>query len=114
MLWRWRRHHEHFAFWRSEPVQVDYRLCAAASAARPDGVYLHRRFTPLLARAEDRFAEYPFLQYRLLDIDKEPDEQGFRGDMFDIVIASNVLHATVDLRQTMLRVSDLTAPGGLL
>jgi acyl transferase domain-containing protein len=25
----------------------DYRLCAAASAARPDGVYLHRRFTPL-------------------------------------------------------------------
>ncbi len=77
--------------------------------------YTYTDVSPLfLARAEDRFAEYPFLQYRLLNIDEEPDEQGFRGDRFDIVIASNVLHATVDLRQTMHRVSQLTAPGGLL
>jgi acyl transferase domain-containing protein len=77
--------------------------------------YIYTDVSPLfLARAEDRFAEYPFLQYRLLDIDNEPDEQGFRGETFDVIIASNVLHATVDLRQTMLRVSRLTAPGGLL
>ena len=67
-----------------------------------------------LARAEDRFGEYPFLRYRLLNIDEEPEEQGFRGERFDLIIASNVLHATTDLRQTMRRVSRLTAPGGLL
>ncbi len=77
--------------------------------------YIYTDVSPLfLARAEDRFAEYPFLQYRLLNIDEEPDEQGFRGDRFDIVVASNVLHATVDLRQTMHHVAQLTAPGGLL
>ena len=77
--------------------------------------YIYTDVSPLfLARAEDRFAEYPFLEYRLLDIDREPDDQGFRGDTFDIVIASNVLHATADLRETMLRVSGLTTPGGLL
>ncbi|HEY1805016.1 MAG TPA: SDR family NAD(P)-dependent oxidoreductase [Terracidiphilus sp.] len=67
-----------------------------------------------LARAEERFAEYPFVQYRLLDIDEETDKESFRGDRFDIVIASNVLHATTNLRKTMLRVSKQTEPGGLL
>ncbi|MGA8086341.1 MAG: SDR family NAD(P)-dependent oxidoreductase [Terracidiphilus sp.] len=77
--------------------------------------YIYTDVSPFfLARAEDRFAEYRFVQYRLLDIDEDPDKQGFRGDKFDIVIASNVLHATMNLRQTMLRVSGLTAPGGLL
>jgi acyl transferase domain-containing protein/short-subunit dehydrogenase len=77
--------------------------------------YHYTDVSPLfLARAEDRFGEYPFLQYRLLNIDEEPDEQGFRGERFDLIIASNVLHATGDLRQTMRRVSRLTAPGGLL
>ena len=77
--------------------------------------YTYTDVSPLfLARAEERFAEYPFLQYRLLDIDKEPEGQGFGGEAFDIVIASNVLHATVDLKQVMLRVARLAAPGGLL
>ncbi len=77
--------------------------------------YIYTDVSPLfLARAEDRFADYPFLQYRLLDIDNEPEEQGFRGHTFDVIIASNVLHATADLRQTILRVSRLIAPGGLL
>jgi acyl transferase domain-containing protein len=77
--------------------------------------YHYTDVSPLfLARAEDRFAEYPFLQYRLLNIDEEPDDQGFGGEKFDLIIASNVLHATMDLRQTMRRVSRLTAPGGLL
>lgn len=77
--------------------------------------YIYTDISPLfLARAEDRFAEYPFVQYRLLNIDKDPTGQGFPHDTFDLVIASNVLHATEDLRQTMLRVSSLAAPGGLL
>ena len=77
--------------------------------------YTYTDVSPLfLARAEDRFGEYPFVRYRRLDIDEEPENQGFRGEKFDVVIASNVLHATRDLRKTIERVHRLTAPGGLL
>ena len=77
--------------------------------------YVYTDISPLfLARAEERFAEFPFVQYRLLNIDEEPEGQGFQGQTFDVVIASNVLHATADLRRVMSRVRRLTAPGGLL
>src|SRR5262249_4705816 len=42
------------------------------------------------------------------------DGQGFGGRQFDLVIAANVLHATLDLRQTLRHVRQLLAPGGLL
>ena len=50
----------------------------------------------------------------MLDIERDPQEQGFESGAYDIVIAANVLHATADLRQTMTNVSRLLAPGGLL
>ncbi|MEM6252538.1 MAG: SDR family NAD(P)-dependent oxidoreductase [Cyanobacteria bacterium P01_D01_bin.156] len=68
------------------------------------------RFT---AAAEERFREFPFVDYALLDIEKSPEEQGFAAD-FDLVIAANVLHATADIQQTLHHVNTLLAPGGQL
>lgn len=67
-----------------------------------------------LAAAKGNFSEYPQVVYRVLDIEKDPIEQGFEAGHFDLVIAANVLHATADLRQTISNVSRIMNPGGQL
>jgi acyl transferase domain-containing protein len=65
-------------------------------------------------RARERFAAHPFLRYAVLDLERDPEAQGFTPGSFDVVIASNVIHATAVLRTTLARVRRLLAPGGLL
>ncbi len=67
-----------------------------------------------LRHGERKFAEYPFVRYRQLDIERDCAEQGFAPGSFDVVVATNVLHATGDLRKTLERVRSLLAAGGLL
>jgi len=65
-------------------------------------------------RAREKFRRFPFLQTALLDIEKPPDEQNLPAHSFQVVVASNVLHATRDLDRTMKHVRRLMAPGGVL
>jgi acyl transferase domain-containing protein/SAM-dependent methyltransferase/acyl carrier protein len=67
-----------------------------------------------LVRAQEKFARYPFVRYAKLDISSDPAAQAFPRAAFDLVVASNVLHATKDLRETIARAASLLAPGGLL
>jgi len=67
-----------------------------------------------LERATGQFSAYPFLRPAILDIERHPASQGFEKDAYDIVIASNVIHATANLRESMQNVRSLLAPGGLL
>ncbi|TBR56966.1 hypothetical protein B4U84_26390, partial [Westiellopsis prolifica IICB1] len=67
-----------------------------------------------LLQAQQKFSDYPFVQYRLLDIEKPPIEQGFVQHSFDVVVACNVLHATRNIKQTLDHVHSLLAPGGIL
>ncbi|MEL6326741.1 MAG: MupA/Atu3671 family FMN-dependent luciferase-like monooxygenase, partial [Cyanobacteria bacterium J06626_23] len=67
-----------------------------------------------MAKAEQKFQDYPFVQYRILDIEQEPQAQGFDGQYYDLILAANVLHATADITQTLVNVKQLLAPGGLL
>ena len=67
-----------------------------------------------LARAAETFKDYPWLRGALLDIERDPVEQGFEAASFDVVIAANVLHATADMRSTLERVRSLMAPQGQL
>ena len=64
-----------------------------------------------LLHGQTKFAAYPAVQFAVLDI-----EQGGSSRLgeFDLVIASNVLHATADLRQTLRQVRELLAPAGRL
>jgi SAM-dependent methyltransferase/acyl carrier protein len=72
------------------------------------------RSTFFLDRARQKYQAYPFLRFELLDIEKNTTEQGFGEHEFDVVVASNVLHATRNLGQTIENVSKLLGPGGLL
>lgn len=67
-----------------------------------------------IAKAEERFKDYPFVRYQVLDIEQEPQAQGFALSQYDLIVAADVLHATSDLRHTLKHVRQLLAPGGML
>jgi acyl transferase domain-containing protein/acyl carrier protein len=67
-----------------------------------------------LNRAKQKFGKYPFVQYRLLDIEEEPQNQEYELHSFDVVIAHNVLHSTKNLRKALRHTRSLLAPGGIL
>ena len=67
------------------------------------------------AEAESRFGgAEASIDYRVLDIEKDPVEQGFEPHVYDMVIAANVLHATRHLDETLAHCRALLAPSGLL
>ncbi|MET0878709.1 MAG: methyltransferase, partial [Tardiphaga sp.] len=49
-----------------------------------------------------------------LDAEKDPASQGFGPHQFDIVLASNVLHVTRDIEESVRHIRQLLAPGGWL
>ncbi|KAJ5296368.1 uncharacterized protein N7443_007261 [Penicillium atrosanguineum] len=64
--------------------------------------------------AKDLFTDYRNIEYRVLDISQDPVEEGFEEDKFDLVIATNVLHATRSLHETLKNVHQLLVPDGRL
>ena len=52
--------------------------------------------------------------FKTFDIEKSATAQGFTQGSYDLVIASNVLHATKELEETMKNTHQLLKPGGIL
>ncbi|MCB0167206.1 MAG: SDR family NAD(P)-dependent oxidoreductase [Anaerolineae bacterium] len=67
-----------------------------------------------LTQAQEKFADFDFILYQVLDIEQSPIEQGFEPHQYDLIIAANVLHATQDLKESLAHIQQLLAPGGLL
>ncbi|RAL06833.1 type I polyketide synthase [Aspergillus homomorphus CBS 101889] len=79
----------------------------------------HYDFTDVSAgffeAARKRFAEWQdVMEFRKLDIERDPEAQGFQGGSYDVVLASQVLHATSNIRHTLNNVRKLLKPGGRL
>lgn len=78
----------------------------------------HYTFTDISAtffpRARARFADHDHVVYRPLDLDQDPEPQGFAPGAYDLVVADNVLHATTRLRESLTRLADLLGEGGHL
>ena len=69
----------------------------------------------LLADAERRFGERGVdVRCRLLEIGRDPVEQGFAPHGYDLVVAADALHATRDIEEALARCRRLLAPSGLL
>ena len=67
------------------------------------------------AEAEARFGDAGgSITYRPLDIERDPVAQGFDAYGYDLIIASNVLHATRYLEETLAHCRALLAPSGHL
>ncbi|KAM5491840.1 Mycolipanoate synthase [Microsporum canis] len=52
------------------------------------------------------------VEHKILDITKDPVEQGFGLHSFDLIIASNVLHSTSHLQETLRNIHKLLAHNG--
>nr|WHF58361.1 polyketide synthase [Aspergillus sp.] len=54
------------------------------------------------------------MSWKVLDIERLPADQGFEAQRYDLIVASNVLHATKDLSTTLSHTRTLLKPGGKL
>jgi acyl transferase domain-containing protein/2-polyprenyl-3-methyl-5-hydroxy-6-metoxy-1,4-benzoquinol methylase len=64
-------------------------------------------------KAEERFKDWKaWMEYKTLDIEKDPLQQEFPLESFDVLAASNVLHATKRLQTTLSNCLNLLKPGG--
>lgn len=54
------------------------------------------------------------LDFQVLNIEASPEGQGYTEGTYDLIIAANVLHATVNMSKTMTNVRSLLKPGGKL
>ncbi|KAI1088165.1 hypothetical protein F5B19DRAFT_472472 [Rostrohypoxylon terebratum] len=52
------------------------------------------------------------LQFKTLDLESDPEKQGYELGSYDLVIAGLVLHATSDLSASLGRIRGLLKPGG--
>ena len=64
--------------------------------------------------AKQRFKDVPGMEFAVLDISKDPIEQGFEAESFDLIVGCNVLHATPVLKDTLSNVRKLLSPRGRL
>ena len=67
-----------------------------------------------LRQARKRFTAFPFVEYEMLNIDADPRIQGFALHQCDIIIATNVLHATPFIRNALHNCEQLLCAGGML
>ncbi len=66
---------------------------------------LEYHFTDISAlftrRAQQKFADYDFVKYSELDLEKEAQSQGFQAQSYDLIVAANVIHATRHIGRTL-------------
>ncbi|GHD52805.1 hypothetical protein GCM10017083_28680 [Thalassobaculum fulvum] len=86
----------------------------AIAPTLPEG-RVRYRFTDvsrhLVNRARERFGAYDWVDFEVLDFDREPDGT---PEAVDVVIASSALHAAADVRRTLAILRRHLKPGGLL
>jgi thioesterase domain-containing protein/NAD(P)-dependent dehydrogenase (short-subunit alcohol dehydrogenase family) len=69
-----------------------------------------------IIRAEREASQYglTFMRFGTLDISKDPVEQGYEEESFDLVLAFNVVHATSRIRDTIGNLKRLLSANGML
>ncbi|KAG5789974.1 hypothetical protein H9Q69_010962 [Fusarium xylarioides] len=85
----------------------------------PNGIksYASYTFTDIspgfLTSAKSSLEEFPGMEFSILDIEQDPQEQGY-GAVYDVVLASQSIHATASMKQTLANCRRLLKPGGKL
>ncbi|RCI14484.1 hypothetical protein L249_6098 [Ophiocordyceps polyrhachis-furcata BCC 54312] len=66
-----------------------------------------------MVAAKERFADYQGVEYGAFDITRDPKEQGLNAD-YNLIIATNVVHATPNLTATLRNLRGLLSNEGRL
>lgn len=90
-------------------------------ALEDHGQYLLHRYcftdisSGFFEQAKSKLNEWKaFLDFKKLDVARDPSEQDFELGSYDLIVAANVFHATKDVRQTLSNTRKLLKPGGRL
>lgn len=79
--------------------------------------YTEYRFTDtttsFLAGAEEKFRDFTGMSYGAFDMEKSGRAQGYQSE-WDLIFASNVVHATSDIKSTLLNIRSVMKSGGKL
>ncbi|KAJ5662752.1 hypothetical protein N7462_011678 [Penicillium macrosclerotiorum] len=67
-----------------------------------------------VGRAKETFSWAPRIQCTLLDIARDPIEQGFEAEGYDLIIASEAFDADMPMSPSLKNIFTLLAPGGRL
>lgn len=67
----------------------------------------------LLEKARLKFQDHPFINFQLLDIEKDPGEQGFGSHLFDLVLINRRLRSSRDPRAAIENAGRLLASRGI-
>ena len=90
-------------------------ILPALKGETPWRQYQEYRFTDtttsFLSGAEERFARFHGMTFGSFDMERSAESQGYEQD-WDVVIASNVIHATSDIKSTLLNIQSVLKPGG--
>jgi nucleoside-diphosphate-sugar epimerase/malonyl CoA-acyl carrier protein transacylase/SAM-dependent methyltransferase/NAD(P)-dependent dehydrogenase (short-subunit alcohol dehydrogenase family) len=77
--------------------------------------YMYTDISPgFFEPAQEKFGKSGKMTFKTLNIENDPVDQGFEGGGYDMVIASNAVHATKTLKETMSNCRRLLRPGGYL
>ena len=115
----------------ADDPSVQLRLVEVGAGTGGTARVLFRRLAPYAANiAEYRFTDLskaflitarqnflkdaPYLQTEIFDVSKSPQDQGFAIGSYDIAVATNVLHATRDIVQSLTHTKALLRQNGLL
>lgn len=84
-----------------------------------DDRFLEYTYTDISAgffeKAADRFKKHSSrMVFKVLDVERDPGNQGYTENSYDLIIAANVLHATRTMTDTMRHARKLLKPGGYL
>ncbi|KAG9238233.1 hypothetical protein BJ875DRAFT_492652, partial [Amylocarpus encephaloides] len=87
----------------------------------PDGILPFSKYdftdvsAGFLERSKARLESWAgYLHFQTYDITRDPVEQGFTKGVYDLIIASNVIHVATSLDNALSRVKSLLKPGGRL
>ncbi|QMW38177.1 hypothetical protein G4B11_001413 [Aspergillus flavus] len=96
-------------------TKVVLRHLKSQAGVRRYKSYTFTDISPAFTQAAvEKFLGQENLEYRVLDISKDPIKQGFEPDSYDLIIASNVLHATPSVQETLQNVRTLLSTRGQL
>ncbi|OTA87488.1 hypothetical protein M434DRAFT_35325 [Hypoxylon sp. CO27-5] len=85
----------------------------------PNGIKAYRDYTftdispGFLSSARESMADLHDMNFSVFDIEMDPMEQGYE-QAYDLIIACQVLHATSNMRKTLINCRKLLKPGGRL
>jgi pyochelin synthetase len=83
-----------------------------------DGLDVDYLFTDVsqffMNKAEERFAQYPWVRYGTFDMNTDYRAQGFAPTTFDVIVCANVMHYARHAGHALARLRELLTPGGCL